>query len=125
MQDPLRNALERVRQEQPMLDMAQFVRTGGFEQVLDQAAGLAQDLSRERGHIDELESLRIEPPGTEDTDAAERDEWEAERSQLNQQIHQRNHQSPRPQPRLPPRPGGGVAGLGERLGQDAGQPVWV
>ncbi|OYX48128.1 MAG: hypothetical protein B7Y97_11490 [Sphingomonas sp. 32-66-10] len=36
MQDRLRNALERVRQQQPMLDMAQFVRTGGFEQVLNQ-----------------------------------------------------------------------------------------
>ncbi len=36
LQDRLRNALERVRQQQPMLDMAQFVRTGGFEQVLNQ-----------------------------------------------------------------------------------------
>lgn len=36
MQDRLNNALERVRQQQPMLDMAQFVRTGGFDQVLNQ-----------------------------------------------------------------------------------------
>jgi peptidyl-prolyl cis-trans isomerase D len=36
LQDRLRNALERVRQQQPMLDMAQFVRTGGFDQVLNQ-----------------------------------------------------------------------------------------
>ena len=36
LQDRLRNALERVREQQPMLDMAQFVRTGGFDQVLNQ-----------------------------------------------------------------------------------------
>lgn len=36
LQDRLRNALERVRQQQPTLDMAQFVRTGGFDQVLNQ-----------------------------------------------------------------------------------------
>lgn len=36
LQDRLKNALDRIRQEQPMLDMTQFVNTGGFEQVLDQ-----------------------------------------------------------------------------------------
>lgn len=36
LQDRVRNALDRIRQEQPMLDMAQFVNTGGYEQVLEQ-----------------------------------------------------------------------------------------
>ncbi len=36
LEDRLRNALERVREQQPMLDMAQFVRTGGFDQVLNE-----------------------------------------------------------------------------------------
>lgn len=35
LQQRLRNALERARQQQPMLDMAQFVNMGGFDQVLD------------------------------------------------------------------------------------------
>jgi peptidyl-prolyl cis-trans isomerase D len=35
LQQRLRNALERARQQQPMLDMTQFVAMGGFDQVLD------------------------------------------------------------------------------------------
>lgn len=53
MQDRLRNALERVRQQQPMLDMAQFVRTGGFEQVLNQVIdGMAlEEYASEHGMV--------------------------------------------------------------------------
>ncbi len=36
LQSRLKNALERVRQQQPMLDMTQFVNSGGYEQVLDE-----------------------------------------------------------------------------------------
>ncbi|WP_423603004.1 SurA N-terminal domain-containing protein [Sphingomonas sp. MS122] len=35
LQQRLKNALERARQQQPTLDMAQFVAMGGFDQVLD------------------------------------------------------------------------------------------
>lgn len=35
LQQRLRNALERARQQQPSLDMTQFVAMGGFDQVLD------------------------------------------------------------------------------------------
>lgn len=35
LQDRLKNALERARQQQPALDMTQFVAMGGFDQVLD------------------------------------------------------------------------------------------
>lgn len=35
LQARLKNALERVRQQQPTLDMTQFVNMGGFDQVLD------------------------------------------------------------------------------------------
>ncbi|MEG3179961.1 peptidylprolyl isomerase [Sphingomonas sp. LT1P40] len=35
VQARMKNALERVRQQQPMLDMTQFVNSGGYEQVLD------------------------------------------------------------------------------------------
>ena len=35
LQQRLKNALERARQQQPMLDMTQFVNMGGFDQVLD------------------------------------------------------------------------------------------
>jgi len=35
LQQRLKNALERARQQQPALDMTQFVAMGGFEQVLD------------------------------------------------------------------------------------------
>ncbi len=42
LDDRLRTALARVREQQPTLDMAQFVRTGGFDQVLnDMINGLA------------------------------------------------------------------------------------
>ncbi len=42
LDDRLRTALARVREQQPTLDMAQFVRTGGFDQVLnDLIDGLA------------------------------------------------------------------------------------
>ncbi len=42
LQTRLKSALERVRQQQPMLDMTQFVNTGGFDQVLDQViSGMA------------------------------------------------------------------------------------
>lgn len=53
MQDRLRNALERVRQQQPMLDMAQFVRTGGFDQVLNQVIdGMAlEEYAAEHGMV--------------------------------------------------------------------------
>jgi peptidyl-prolyl cis-trans isomerase D len=53
MQDRLNNALERVRQQQPMLDMAQFVRTGGFDQVLNQVIdGMAlEEYAAEHGMV--------------------------------------------------------------------------
>ncbi|WP_066660018.1 MULTISPECIES: peptidylprolyl isomerase [unclassified Sphingomonas] len=53
MQDRLRNALERVREQQPMLDMAQFVRTGGFDQVLNQVIdGMAlEEYAGEHGMV--------------------------------------------------------------------------
>ena len=47
-----------------------------IEEILDRAAGFAQDLSKEREHVEQLESLRIEPgppdPSIEDL----RVEWE-------------------------------------------------
>lgn len=51
LQDRLRNTLERVREQQPMLDMAQFVRTGGFDQVLDQVINemAIEEYGREHG----------------------------------------------------------------------------
>lgn len=47
----LKTALDRARQQQPMLDMAQFVSSGGFDQVLDQIVnGLAlEQYAREHG----------------------------------------------------------------------------
>ncbi|MDR6850977.1 peptidyl-prolyl cis-trans isomerase D [Sphingomonas sp. BE123] len=51
LQDRLSNALDRVREQQPMLDMAQFVRTGGFDQVLNQVIdGMAlEEYARQQG----------------------------------------------------------------------------
>ncbi len=47
----LKTALDRVRQQQPMLDMAQFVNSGGFDQVIDQIVnGLAlEEYARRHG----------------------------------------------------------------------------
>lgn len=47
----LKTALDRVRQQQPMLDMTQFVNSGGFDQVLDQIVnGLAlEEYARRNG----------------------------------------------------------------------------
>jgi peptidyl-prolyl cis-trans isomerase D len=47
----LKAALDRVRQQQPMLDMAQFVNNGGFDQVLEQIVnGLAlEEYARRNG----------------------------------------------------------------------------
>lgn len=51
LEDRLKNALDRVRQQQPTIDMAQFVRTGGFDQVLDQIVnGIAlEEFARQQG----------------------------------------------------------------------------
>lgn len=47
----LKTALDRAKQQQPMLDMTQFVNTGGFDQVLDQIVnGLAlEQYARDNG----------------------------------------------------------------------------
>jgi peptidyl-prolyl cis-trans isomerase D len=47
----LKTALDRVRQQQPMLDMTQFVNSGGFDQVLEQIVnGLAlEEYARRNG----------------------------------------------------------------------------
>lgn len=47
----LKTALDRVRQQNPMLDMTQFVNTGGFDQVLEQVVnGLAlEEYARQNG----------------------------------------------------------------------------
>lgn len=51
LQQRLKNALERARQQQPALDMTQFVAMGGFEQVLDDIVNgmVLEEYARDHG----------------------------------------------------------------------------